>query len=296
MCWNSQGDKADQMWSTLLTMGNPQLRPASRWPGSSILPGVPGPTADFPANATTKDDLLVFVSEGSTPPWINPKAKVSLGHAYTFQAGSAGAGTGWINKTPSRGGIAQALAAWGGKGRRVADALWVPWQNEPGKPSLRCSTSLYWFPGSESTLTLQPGVRALVEDSRPLLTATLLIGGNLQATILFAHLPANHYKAGVVLPELAKQAEQVVMQSVPLMVAGDLNFNLQIKNALNAVPAGWGVLRTNAPTQNSGGELDWAMVKGISAMNPTRVWSQTIPTDVPPKMGFSDHAALLYQL
>ncbi len=289
LAWNSQGNKGDTMWADLAAMGTA----GAKVPGPNILPGhVAGA-----GNATDSDDLLIFVSEAGTPPWMLP-VDYAWGHEYSYQYGASHAGANWFNRAPAAGGLAAAVGAWGTRGR-PGDAAWVPWQRTiGGAPALRCSVALYWFPGKRSTLNCHFGRRALIDDGdrRPLLTATLTRGNAVQAALLFAHLPANHYTASQVLPELATQASQIIGEGVPRLVAGDLNINALKAGAMAAVPKGWGALRTGVPTQNGGGELDWGIQSArLAGHHPSILWAQS-NVAAPACSAPSDHAALLYDL
>lgn len=126
-----------------------------------------------------------------------------------------------------------------------------------------------------------------------MLTATIKSGRHIRAVLLFVHLPASPRSAREALVDVTKQVGQVVAESVPLMVTGDLNVNAA-KIVAADVPAGWTPLRTGAPTQRSDGELDWGLNnKLLRASNPTVVWPYV---GAPAGGGLSDHSMLWYQV
>ncbi|MEV0810839.1 hypothetical protein [Micromonospora sp. NPDC050200] len=292
LTWNSQGDRVDTMWRTLTQMGNPTVRIPP--PGPNVIPGL------TQQGATPQDDLLIFVCEAGTPPWINSRANVAWGHQYTFQYGKAHQ-TAWFNTSPASDGIAAAVDSWTAR-RRVADALWVPWQRcVNADAALRCSLALYWFPGSQSTLWCGLGSRSFTDygDGRPLLTATLR-GSFGSADILFAHLPANPYSASAALASVGSQAGQVLAEGQPVMVAGDLNIDASNLSP-SAVPSGWIAVTPGVPTQGTplrsdGGQLDWGMTRGLNVGQPTVMWTYNGSQQQGVLSGPSDHSMLRYVL
>jgi hypothetical protein len=298
LTWNSQGNKADAMWGALNDIGTPG-GPA----GYNPVPGV------APGGAGVRDDLLICVCESGTPPWISSGlATVAWGHVYGFRYGTNPGNhhparpAAWL-ADPLPIGMAQALATWNGNTRRVADAVWIPWQvyvNAP--PSLRCSLSMYWFPSRSSGSACEFGWRTLVEHDyagRPVLTATITKGGRPRCVILFAHLPANQRTAAVALPELVARAHSVVPEGTKMLVAGDLNIDALVPGvARAATPRGWTPVLPGRATQNSGGALDWGIANDLlHVADPSMVWTCNGDRSAPPPgAGPSDHALLMYQV
>lgn len=287
LSWNSFGDRANEMWNDLR----------------------------FQAEIGGADDVLVFVSEASTPPWITPGLlKIAEGHEYRYSVGQPSAGKAaapWFNATYPNGiasGIRARNAARKARSEQ-SDAWWVPWQvyvNVP--PSLRCTPVLYWFPGAGSKRTIKVVPRPLVTHAyagRPVLTVATKFGES-EVTLLFAHMPSGLTNAKVALPELALLASKVYGKDSPMMLMGDLNLNAFKDTVAEAVlqKMEFSASLTGEQTQNRGGQLDWGAYNEVfgrlgTPATPTLLWRcRTDPSVNPPTVGptvggvddASDHA------
>lgn len=105
---------------------------------------------------------------------------------------------------------------------------------------------------------------------RPVVRVCLGQNNTTQITILLVHLISGFApKAQAELTILIKAMSQLIPQGTCGVIVGDMNIDilniatgdvLADVGTVGTVGTGWRVLRTGKPTQQSGGELDYALL------------------------------------
>jgi endonuclease/exonuclease/phosphatase family metal-dependent hydrolase len=183
---------------------------------------------------------------------------------------------------------------------RQLKEYWAPWVRDAEdfskKTNARCSLGAIIWPAH---FVFDVESRHYDEVIRP--TMRVKVGINQgtgktthKFTIYLVHLlSGNEDKATAEKDRIAAAKSQVEPEGVPTLVVGDYNINLQNDPDLG-LGEGWQVLRTNQPTQKSGGELDFGLLhsltKGVEQ-------SDSTPPGILVKANVaSDHAMICYTL
>jgi hypothetical protein len=257
--WNSQGGKWDDLWLN--------------WVGPFLPPF---------------DDVIGLVVEAGWAPWVTP-GPVRKNAVYTFESDKT-----WFN-----GACNTALCNAIG-GRRRGNALWVPWVKDATDMTkavnTRCSLGGVVCP-KDFTLHSIDGIDKSGEGhTRPVVRVQIGTPSDVMLTILAVHLISGYpAKAQQHLDQLTNQMKDLIPQGTAGIVVGDMN----IDRANVAAPAGWQILSQAAATQQSGGNLDWALLRdpfglfrNTRTCNMMTRWKQINAFG----RNDSDHAVMQYQL
>ena len=91
-------------------------------------------------------------------------------------------------------------------------------------------------------------------------------GDDVKLTILLVYLISGYWRnAQAEMDDLTTTMSTLIPQGTVGMVVGDMNIDL-LTRAPN-VPAGWSILNVGVATQQSGGELDWALLYNPARQN-----------------------------
>jgi hypothetical protein len=256
IAWNSQGAKWDTFWTNWLA----------------------------PALAPQATDVVGLLVEAGWAPWIQSDT-VSENALY------------WLDSTSTRYDAAAAATSvfcQGAQAERNRWALWVPWvaNLDAFRTNTRCSMGgaiLGYYSGSAYITSF-----TFAWMRRPVIRVQLVYGRNVWLTVLLVHLVSGYWQsAQAELTALTGAMTQLIPQSTTGLVVGDMNIDLLTNPGLVSGPQ-WRLLRTGVATQQSGGELDYALL-----YDPARQYgSSTAAVLQQYKTGpnQSDHSVLRYTI
>lgn len=253
--WNSQGAKWDAFWTNWIA-----------------------PIAPDGVNNTA--DVAGMLVESGWAPWVQDTEVVENGNYQMVSTAS------WY----SAAGVANSPFCQGVDGTRQWKALWVPWVKTLNamRTNSRCSMGATVLPYQRRFMGFYPSNQGLL---RPVVVSGFAVGSTQMLTVLQVHLVSSR-NAIYELNALTAAMSRLIPQGTTGLVVGDLNVDLQ---KVNYVPQDnrWHVLSTGGATQQSGGELDWALL-----YDPNGQYYQTATAQVLAqyKTGAnqSDHSVMMY--
>jgi hypothetical protein len=233
--WNSQGAKWDVLWTN--------------WAGPAVIPQT--------------DDVVVLVVEAGWAPWI-ASGTVVVNNVYPYD----------IDSDRYNGpGAANSQCCMAIEDSRRRKAWWVPWVNTPAemdsgiRTNSRCSMGAILMP-NRLRIQGQPGRYIYNGHKRPVVRVQLGARRDVEMTILLVHLISGYWRnAQAEMDDLTATMSTLIPQGTLGMVVGDMNIDLLTR--VPNVPAGWSILNVGVATQQSGGELDWALVYNPAGLNLT---------------------------
>ena len=129
---------------------------------------------------------------------------------------------------------------------------------------------------------------------RPIIEFSFVKGKIVKFVILLVHFISSQSKAPDELKALVKYSKQFLSEGTPAIIVGDMNIDLLKIKQMPKLPANWRILRTNGPTQQSGGELDWALLFDPNGRLPNSSVKVLDQFKTPPNQ--SDHSVMQYKL
>ena len=254
LVWNSQGAKWDTFWT--------------QW----VAPAM-----------AANDDLAGLLLESGWAPWVASgnvyiDATYSLDSSATwFDAVKAGVSTFCLGMTAVRGRF----------------SLWVPWVRnlEAMKTNSRCSLGGAIIPYRMNMQSMSTFKSDL--SIRPVVKFCLGVNRDTNFTILLVHLKSG-WPAGAQaeLNELTSTMSNIIPEGTSGIIVGDMNIDL-LTTPLVA-PPNWHILQTGVATQQSGGELDWALL--YDPQNKLSGSTATVVQQFKAPPNQSDHSVMLYTI
>jgi len=258
--WNSQGAKWDTFWTSYI---NPLL--------------------------ASGQDVVGLLVESGWAPWVT-SGDVTINALYSLESEVT-----WYDG-PS---AANSAFCQGVKAKRRLTAFWIPWAKnlDAMKTNTRCSMGGILMPASRVVVDTTRFLMA--EHLRPVLRILLGKPANQNYTpdftILLVHLISGRpIVAQNEMNDLIGGMQSLISQGTSGVIVGDMNVDLQPPNVVPALPDRWRYLRTNQATQQSGGELDYAVL-----YDPNQQYTAAAATVVQSfKTGNnqSDHAVMQYNI
>jgi hypothetical protein len=231
--WNSRGNKWNTFWNQYF-----------------------GPLAG------AREDILGLLVESGWGPWVTP-GQVRKNFVYTRASRNS-----WFNATAdNNSAFCQGVSRYRGR----AGAFWVPWVRSYNalKTNTRCSMGAVTYAGkrrftgigrladpSQGTVFYRPVCRVQIGQPGS--------GGGLASaefsTYLVHLISGNPGAAQHQMDTLINFIRPNIPQGSGAIIVGDFNINILGNPAPFVLPAHWSLLRTNGPTQQSGGELDYGLL------------------------------------
>lgn len=253
--WNSQGGKWDVLWDNWL-----------------------GPTA-----GATRDDVVALVVEAGWAPWIL-SGDVTINTLYPLDSFSARFNAVGANASTFCKGMAS---------ERGRYPMWVPWVGNLNafKTNTRCSMGGALVP---RTMNVQEVSTHNVKwFQRPVIRVRMGVKDDTALTILLVHMISG-WTAGAQaeVDYLTNSMRGLMPEGTVGVIVGDMNIDL-LPTAIN-LPPKWRLLNTGAATQQSGGELDYALMWDPNGryINSTATANPLFKTGA----NQSDHAVMWYAL
>jgi hypothetical protein len=255
--WNSQGNKWDIFWTYYF--------------GPLV---TPSPTTD----------VVGMLVESGWAPWVAP-GDVIINGIYPLNTGAT-----WASAV----GVANSAFCQGVLAARGRHAFWVPWVGNLNafKTNTRCSLGGAFVPKTRQFQNM-----SLFNEQnifrRPVVQLSVGIGNNTDFTIMLVHLISGNYnKAQDEMDYLVATMSHIIPQGTTGIVVGDMNIDL-LKTPV-VLPQKWRMLNTGVATQQSGGELDYALLYDPNGLysNATAAVVQQYKTG----NNGSDHSVMKYSV
>jgi hypothetical protein len=231
--WNSQGAKWDVLWTN--------------WAGPAVIPQT--------------DDVVVLVVEAGWAPWI-ASGTVEINNVYPYDIDS---------RRYNGPGAANSPCCMAIEDSRRRKAAWIPWVNTPAdmdagiRTNSRCSMGAILMP-NRLQMQGQPSRYVYNGHKRPVVRVQLGERRDVEITILLVHLISGYWRnAQAEMDDLTATMSTLIPQNTVGMVVGDMNVDLLTR--VPNLPAGWSILNVGVATQQSGGELDWALLYNPAGQN-----------------------------
>jgi len=272
VAWNCQGSNGGQKWDAL-------------W--SSFL---------YPvySSAANKHDVFAYVTEAGVAPWIAQGQSFKINTSYKFNDQS----TAYSPLAALKSNFCKDMSD--GKLKFKRSAAWMPWVRNINakKINARCSMAVVnlFYPSNGTTWDHQ--VFPTEVTKRPVVRSVYYKGSIPVITIFLVHLVSGIPKTAIKnLAVLIKTLNTQIPTNSAALIIGDMNINLLVPAQLALLQGkltNSRIIRTNAATQKSGGELDFGILfdpnkqyTGATAQNICQY--KTGPND-------SDHAVIQYIL
>lgn len=231
LVWNSQGGKWPVFWTNYFQ----------------------------PVVATGQDAMGLLVEAGWAP-WVTP-GDVHKDNVYPRDSSAS-----WFNRAKdATDAFCQGVNAIP---HRKGHAFWVPWVKNAGEMNVnsRCSMGAVIAP-----ITRNLGSFGRFKDEDPWLYLRPIFrfglnrptaqGGAAELSVFLVHLVSGYpTKAQAQMEALISAIGKLVQQNTGAIVVGDFNINIINYAVPFTLPPRWRLLRTGFATQQSGGELDYALL------------------------------------
>jgi len=263
LVWNSQGGKWPVFWTNYFQ----------------------------PVVATGQDAMGLLVEAGWAP-WVAP-GNVVEDSVYPRDTSAS-----WFNKTVDQtDAFCQGVA---GVPNRRGSAYWVPWVKNfwAQRVNTRCSMGAVMVPVTRSVGDVW---RFVSPDPRLYLRSIFRFGlnkptgqgGAAEFSVFLVHLVSgNPRKAQDQMDNLISVMSKIIQQGTAAIVVGDFNIDIIYQAVPFQLPPGWNLLRTDEPTQQSGGELDYALL--YDPTNAYRGATATVVEGYKSGNNQSDHSVMRY--
>ena len=191
---------------------------------------------------------------------------------------------------------------------------WYGWSKKKNKINLRCSMAILQnlpedkpddYPEIEKYLPL-PATRVGGQfvNTRPFFQARFDYI-DFKLSVFLVHLPSGKKNLQLNISLLKSLMNTAETYGIPAIIAGDMNINIRnisynsLVNDLD-LNHNWQILRTGYSTQQSGGELDWALAYKCNNCQAKMIGPLTVSKTgkglgIIPK-GISDHAIIAYSI
>ncbi|HZO32879.1 MAG TPA: hypothetical protein VFH48_43610 [Chloroflexota bacterium] len=231
LVWNSQGGKWPAFWT--------------HYVGPVVAAG---------------QDTIGLLVEAGWAPWVTP------GNVYEDTIYPRDTNASWFNKTVDQtDAFCQGVA---GVPHRRGSAYWVPWVKNfwAQRVNTRCSMGAVMVPVTRSFGEVK---RFISPDPRLYLRSIFrfelkrpsALGGSVELSVFLVHLVSgNPYRAQQQMDNLIAAMSKLIQQGTSAIVVGDFNIDIIYQAVPFQLPLGWSLLRTDGPTQQSAGELDFALL------------------------------------
>lgn len=229
------------------------------------------------------DDVLGLTIEAGWAPWIKSD-EVSLNQVYPLDIDSTRYNVVTAGTSAFCQGVESSRRRW---------AYWVPWVGNLNamNTNSRCSmgglilpkfsqlsgTDRFEFPGHK----------------RPVIRVQLSRANTTNMSVFLVHLISGYWKkANDEMADLTSQMSTLIPESTPAVVVGDMNLDLQTITL--TLPDKWRILKTGVATQQSGGELDYALLYDPTGKFPGA--SAAVVQQYKSGTNGSDHSVMRYSV
>jgi hypothetical protein len=265
--WNSQGHKWDDLWTNWM---------------SHII------------SQNQQDDVLCLLAEAGWAPWVISDHVTDNG-IYFYKPGVEESARWYNTDCQQKSEFCKQVQKYN------LNAVWTPWaatvaddRDSDQRTNSRCSLG-GCYQSHKLTWDLKvyrgKGDLGLI---RPVLISSLYEKGNVQPyiTVIMVHLVSSA-KAKTEMAELVQATSEIA--DPPVLLVGDFNYDLLKKgNSLDFLGDGWSVINTGKATQQSGGELDYALLWDPNKKIKTK--TATILAGYKTKTNNSDHSVMIYEI